>query len=66
MGAMTHGSVYFIAYAANSLAFWYGARLILEGRMVGGIGSVFAVIFIVIDSEYLGVRKCEGFGAWFS
>ncbi|KAJ3032995.1 hypothetical protein HK097_005010, partial [Rhizophlyctis rosea] len=51
-GAMTTGMVYFIAYAANSLAFWYGGKMILEGGLQD-IGSVFAVIFIVIDSSFV-------------
>ncbi|KAK0615532.1 ABC transporter fmpD [Lasiodiplodia hormozganensis] len=47
------GLMYFIAYAANALAFWEGSRIIADA--VGkdsnvGVGSIFTVIFILVDA----------------
>ncbi|KAL0257649.1 hypothetical protein SLS55_006812 [Diplodia seriata] len=50
------GLMYFIAYAANALAFWEGSRIIASA--VGAsldssgatVGSIFTVIFILVDA----------------
>lgn len=48
------GLMYFIAYAANALAFWEGSRIIADavGRSSEdvGVGSIFTVIFILVDA----------------
>lgn len=54
------GLMYFIAYAANALAFWQGSRMIAQTVEDNGqgvtVGSVFTVIFILVDGE-LGTRQ---------
>lgn len=50
------GFMYFIAYAANALAFWQGSRTIansIANNSTGGtsVGSIFTVIFILVDGE---------------
>lgn len=49
------GLMYFIAYAANALAFWKGSHLIANTVENDGqgttVGSVFTVIFILVDGE---------------
>ena len=53
--ATQSGLLYFIAYAANALAFWQGSRSI--ARAVSGdsqgvtVGSTYTVIFILVDGE---------------
>ncbi|GME48115.1 ABC multidrug transporter [Neofusicoccum parvum] len=48
------GLMYFIAYAANALAFWEGSRIIAAavGRDSAGatVGTIFTVIFILVDA----------------
>ncbi|KAJ5295223.1 hypothetical protein N7508_010044 [Penicillium antarcticum] len=49
------GFMYFIAYAANALAFWQGSRTIATSVATnsgGGtsVGSIFTVIFILVDA----------------
>lgn len=47
------GVLYFIAYSANGLAFWYGSRTIADavGQNSAGatVGSTFTVIFILVE-----------------
>jgi len=49
------GVLYFIAYAANGLAFWQGSKRIADAasQHTGGasVGSTFTVIFILIEGE---------------
>jgi ATP-binding cassette subfamily B (MDR/TAP) protein 1 len=51
------GLIYFIAYAANALAFWQGSISIAEAveRNFEGVtvGSTYTVIFILVDGEAL-------------
>ncbi|KAF2427255.1 ABC multidrug transporter SitT [Tothia fuscella] len=51
------GLLYFIAYAANALAFWQGSRSIadaVENNSVGvTVGSTYTVIFILVDSTLI-------------
>ncbi|KAJ5770735.1 uncharacterized protein N7511_002786 [Penicillium nucicola] len=49
------GFMYFIAYAANALAFWQGSRTIANSvaKNSGGgtsVGSIFTVIFVLVDA----------------
>ncbi|KAF2667095.1 ABC multidrug transporter SitT [Microthyrium microscopicum] len=47
------GSMYFIAYAANALAFWQGSRSIaqaVEGSGNSTVGKTYTVIFILVDA----------------
>ncbi|KAJ9649488.1 hypothetical protein H2199_000263 [Coniosporium tulheliwenetii] len=53
-GALMLGSVYFVAYAANALAFWEGRRLYegAEGTS-GGAGTIYAVVFLILDASFV-------------
>ncbi|KAL8329784.1 hypothetical protein RB597_005187 [Gaeumannomyces tritici] len=47
------GSIYFISYCANSLAYWQGSRMIASSANSGGgtsVGQVFTVVFLVVDA----------------
>lgn len=50
------GLLYFIAYAANGLAFWQGSKQIADaiGSATSGatVGSVFTVIFVLVEGQY--------------
>lgn len=47
------GVLYFVAYGANGLAFWYGSRRVADSvsrkTQDATVGSVFTVIFILVD-----------------
>lgn len=49
------GLMYFIAYAANGLAFWQGSKAIADsvrGTSSGiSVGAIFTVIFVVVDGK---------------
>lgn len=47
--ALQAGSVYFIAYSANALAFYLGSR-IADG---GSAGTVYAVVFLILDASFV-------------
>jgi ATP-binding cassette subfamily B (MDR/TAP) protein 1 len=49
-GAVMLGSVYFVAYAANALAFWYGDRL-RDGSAEAG--TIYAVVFLILDASFV-------------
>tara|TARA_R110002003_G_scaffold108_8_gene9088 strand:- start:5103 stop:6221 length:1119 start_codon:yes stop_codon:yes gene_type:complete len=49
-GALMLGSVYFVAYATNALAFWYGDRL-RDGSAEAG--TVYAVVFLILDASFV-------------
>jgi ATP-binding cassette subfamily B (MDR/TAP) protein 1 len=48
-GAMMLGGVYFVAYAANALAFWYGNQL----RHGGKAGDIYAIVFLILDASFV-------------
>lgn len=58
--AITHavqlGLLYFVAYAANALAFWEGSRMIADlvdgKRSDVSVGAVYTVIFVLLDGKY--------------
>ncbi|KAJ4305126.1 hypothetical protein N0V90_000656 [Kalmusia sp. IMI 367209] len=50
VGAAMLGSVYFVAYAANALAFWYGDRL-RQGSAEAG--TIYAVVFLILDASFV-------------
>lgn len=50
VGAAMIGSVYFIAYAANALAFWYGDKL-RNGSAEAG--TIYAVVFLILDASFV-------------
>ncbi|KAK0119704.1 hypothetical protein ONS95_011139 [Cadophora gregata] len=52
-GAVLLGSVFFIAYAANSLAFWQGARIIRDSNGNGSAGTVYAIVFLILDASFV-------------
>ena len=59
--AATHawqlGFLYFIAYSANALAFWEGSQMIARSVAGNGdgvsVGSVYTVIFVLIDASFI-------------
>jgi ATP-binding cassette, subfamily B (MDR/TAP), member 1 len=51
-GAVMLGSIYFVAYSTNSLAFWYGSQE-SEGKGATGAGTVFAVVFLILDASFV-------------
>ncbi|PVI01409.1 leptomycin B resistance protein pmd1 [Periconia macrospinosa] len=50
VGAFMLGGVYFVAYAANALAFWYGDRL-RSGSAEAG--TIYAVVFLILDASFV-------------
>lgn len=54
--AIQAGTLYFIAFAANALAYWQGSRKIAESVEFGAdngasAGAIYTVIFILVDGE---------------
>ncbi|KAH8732142.1 leptomycin B resistance protein pmd1 [Phaeosphaeriaceae sp. PMI808] len=49
-GALMLGSIYFIAYATNALAFWCGDHL-RNGSAEAG--TVYAVVFLILDASFV-------------
>ncbi|RMZ71731.1 ABC transporter [Pyrenophora seminiperda CCB06] len=49
-GAILLGSIYFVAYATNALAFWYGDRL-RNGSAEAG--TIYAVVFLILDASFV-------------
>jgi ATP-binding cassette subfamily B (MDR/TAP) protein 1 len=50
------GSMFFVGYSANALAFWQGSRHIAAATEGGGetggtVGAVYTVIFVLLDGE---------------
>ncbi|KAF2145150.1 uncharacterized protein K452DRAFT_349438 [Aplosporella prunicola CBS 121167] len=52
-GALMLGSVYFVAYSANALAFWEGSRLQEQRGKSGGAGTIYAVVFLILDASFV-------------
>lgn len=54
-GALMLGTVYFVAYAANSLAFYEGSRIITSGGFdaAQGAGMVYTVVFLILDASFV-------------
>lgn len=54
--ATQFGSLFFIAYSANALAFWQGSRTIAKAAEGEGsgitIGAVYTVIFLLVDGKW--------------
>lgn len=50
--ALMLGAVYFVAYAANGLAFWEGSKM-AAGKSKGDAGSVYAVVFLILDASFV-------------
>jgi ABC-type multidrug transport system fused ATPase/permease subunit len=52
--AIQAGLLYFIALAANALAYWQGSRKIADTVQFGGsatVGDTYTVIFVLVDGE---------------
>ncbi|KAF2687161.1 leptomycin B resistance protein pmd1 [Lentithecium fluviatile CBS 122367] len=47
-GAAMVGSIYFVAYAANAMGFWYGDRL-RQGSAEAG--TIYAVVLMILDAS---------------
>ena len=54
--AVQAGLLYFIAYAANALAYWQGSRMVADAMRNDGdgatIGRIYTVVFILVDGLY--------------
>jgi ABC-type multidrug transport system fused ATPase/permease subunit len=53
MSALNLGCIWCIAYSANALAFWYGHRLRKEEGNIGGAGTIYAVVFLILDASFV-------------
>ena len=55
--AIQAGTLYFIAFSANALAYWQGSKKIAEAVALGGnnatVGETYTVIFILVDGKYI-------------
>lgn len=51
-GAAMLGSVYFVAYAANGLAFWEGSRIAIASGS-NNAGTIYAVVFLILDAAFV-------------
>jgi ABC-type multidrug transport system fused ATPase/permease subunit len=53
--AIQSGMLYFLAYAANGLAYWQGSQAIADvvaGRLEGmSVGTTYTIIFVVVDGK---------------
>jgi len=49
-GAIMLGSIYFVAYATNALAFFYGDHL-RDGSAEAG--TIYAVVFLILDASFV-------------
>ncbi|KAK7714457.1 hypothetical protein SLS57_007185 [Botryosphaeria dothidea] len=52
-GAAMLGSIYFTAYSANALAFWYGTQLQEDRGAEGGAGTIYAVVLLILDASFV-------------
>ncbi|GAB7361957.1 hypothetical protein MBLNU230_g1994t1 [Neophaeotheca triangularis] len=52
VSAMMLGCVFFIAYAANALAFYVGSEMSAESGG-GNAGTVYAVVFLILDASFV-------------
>ena len=51
IAALQVGAIYFLAYSINGLAFYLGSELAVDGGSGGESGTVFAVVFLILDSS---------------
>ncbi|RFU29862.1 hypothetical protein B7463_g6468, partial [Scytalidium lignicola] len=52
--ALLLGTVYFVAYAANALAFWEGSRILkTDPGVKGGAGTIYAIVFLILDASFV-------------
>ncbi|KAK4570181.1 hypothetical protein LTR86_002261 [Recurvomyces mirabilis] len=51
IAAVQMGSIYFLAYSVNGLAFYLGSRIAANEDRPGVAGTVFAVVFLILDSS---------------
>lgn len=42
-----------VRYAANALAFWQGARIIRDSNGNGSAGTVYAIVFLILDASFV-------------
>ncbi|GAB7350566.1 hypothetical protein MBLNU459_g1144t1 [Dothideomycetes sp. NU459] len=50
--AIMLGCVYFVAYAANALAFWEGSRIAAQSGTENA-GTIYAVVFLILDAAFV-------------
>lgn len=68
--ALQAGTLYFIAYSANALAFWEGSRQIADAVESGGssvsAGRTYTVIFLLVDGEINSTCREKNLGPFIS
>lgn len=47
------GALFFVGYSANALAFFSGSNLIASSGNPGTVGSVYTVIFLLLDASFI-------------
>lgn len=47
------GMLFFVGYSANALAFFSGSRMIAASGKPGTVGSVYTVIFLLLDASFI-------------
>jgi ABC-type multidrug transport system fused ATPase/permease subunit len=55
--AIQAGTLYFIAFSANALAFWQGSKRVVElirsdGSSGSSVGEIYTVIFLLVDGKF--------------
>ncbi len=55
--AIMLGSLFFVGYSANALAFFSGSKIIAQkirdGQSSAGVGAVYTVIFLLLDASFI-------------
>lgn len=51
--ALELGGAYFVAYAANGLAFYVGSRMAALDAAGGTSGTIYAVVFLILDASFV-------------
>lgn len=53
VAGLQFGTVFFTAYAANSLAFYVGSHMAASGDSRGNAGTIYAVVFLILDASFV-------------
>ncbi|KAK5169886.1 uncharacterized protein LTR77_005864 [Saxophila tyrrhenica] len=51
--ALELGGAYFVAYAANALAFYVGSHMAAANEAGGDAGTIYAVVFLILDASFV-------------
>ena len=53
VAGLQYGTVFFTAYAANSLAFYVGSHMAASDDSRGDAGTIYAVVFLILDASFV-------------